>query len=264
VPALAVHIDEGLGGVMAVMIGVDPHKGSHTAVAIDSDEVELATITVGATRRQVSELLGWAARFGDRTWAVESAGGLGYLLARQLVAAGEHVLDVPATLAARVRVLGTGRSNKNDTNDALSIAVAALRAPRLAHVNRDDYSGVLRLYAKRNTDLGRARNRTACRLHASLAELVPGGIPKEMNAKSAARLLATVDPVRPVERARHALALEHLEDLRRFDEQMRASKRRIAAAVTESATTVTDMFGGTGRRRDGDRLHGRRHPLPQP
>ncbi len=53
------------------------------------------------------------------TWAVESAGGLGYLLSQQLVEAGERVLDVPATLASRVRVLGTGRSNKNDPNDAL-------------------------------------------------------------------------------------------------------------------------------------------------
>ena len=179
----------------------------------------------------------------DRTWAIEPAGGLGYLLARQLVAAGEQVLDVPATLAARVRVLGTGRSNKNDTNDALSVAVAALRAPRLARVGRDEHSGVLRLYAKRNHDLGRARSRTACRLHALLAELVPGGIPREINARSAERLLATVEPVSPVERARHGLALEHLEDLRRFDEQMRASKTRIAAAVTESGTTLTELFG---------------------
>jgi transposase len=158
---------------VAVMIGVDPHKGSHTAVAIDGDEVELAAVTVRATRRQVHELLGWAARFDERTWAIESAGGLGYLLARQLVAAGERVVDVPVTLAARVRVLGPGRSNKNDTNDALSVAVAALRAPRLACVGRDDHAGVLRLYAKRNNDLGRARNRTARRLHSLLAELVP-------------------------------------------------------------------------------------------
>jgi transposase len=125
----------------------------------------------------------------------------------------------------------------------LSIAVAALRAPRLARVGRDDHAGVLRLYAKRNNDLGRARNRTACRLHALLAELVPGGIPKEINARSAARLLATVGPVTAGERARHALALEHLEDLRRFDDQMRASKARIAVAVTESGTTLTDLFG---------------------
>ena len=93
---------------MAVMIGVDPHKGSHTAVAIDGDERELAAVQVRSSRRQVEELLGWAAGFEERVWAVESAGGVGYLLAQQLVAAGERVLDVPATLAARVRVLGVG------------------------------------------------------------------------------------------------------------------------------------------------------------
>ncbi len=107
--------------VVKVMIGVDPHKGSHTAVAIDGDEAELATSKVRASRRQVDELLAWATPFQQRTWAIESAGGLGFLLCEQLVAAGEHVVDVPATLAARVRLLGTGRSNKNDPNDARSL-----------------------------------------------------------------------------------------------------------------------------------------------
>jgi len=228
---------------MSVMIGVDPHKGSHTAVAIDRDEVQLARVQVRATRHQVDQLLGWAAGFEERTWAIESVGGLGYLLAQQLVNAGEQVLDVPATLAARVRVLSTGRSNKNDPNDAHSVAVAALRAPRLASVARAEHSGVLRLLAKRNTDLGRARNRTACRLHALLAELVAGGISKEINASGAERLLAGVDPTSPVERARHALALEHLDDLRRLDTQMRASKKRIAEAVAASGTSLTELFG---------------------
>jgi transposase len=159
------------------------------------------------------------------------------------VAAGETVLDVPATLAARVRVLGTGRSNKNDPNDARSVAIAALRAPRLASVGRADHAGVLRLLAKRNNDLGRARNRTACRLHALLAELAPGGIPNEINAASAERLLAGVKPTGAVEVARHALALEYLDDLRRLDDQMRTSKKRIAEAITASATSLTDIFG---------------------
>ena len=72
---------------MAVTIGVDPHKGSHTAVAIDGDEIELASVTVRATRRQVDELA--VGRHGSRIgfWAIESAGGLGYLLGQQLVAA---------------------------------------------------------------------------------------------------------------------------------------------------------------------------------
>jgi transposase len=228
---------------VSVMIGVDPHNGSHTAVAIGGDEAQLAKVRVRSSRLQLGQLLKWAAPFEQRTWAIESAGGLGYLLAQQLVAAGETVLDVPATLAARVRVLGTGRSNKNDPNDAHSVAVAALRTPRLAAVARADHVGVLRLLAKRNNDLGRARNKTACRLHALLAELVPGGISNEINAASAERTLAGVKPHSPVEVARHALALEHLDDLRRLDAQMRASKARIGEAITASGTSLTELFG---------------------
>jgi transposase len=103
--------------------------------------------------------LHWAEPLGERTWAIESAGGLGYLLAQQLVAAGETVLDVPATLAARVRVLGTGRSDKNDPNDALSVAIAALLVPALREVVAADHAQVLRLLAKRNIDIGNHRTR---------------------------------------------------------------------------------------------------------
>ena len=119
---------------MAVMIGVDPHKASHTAVAIGGGEEQLAHKKVRSGGTQAEQLMAWAEPFEARTWAVESAGGLGYLLAQQLVAAGETVLDVPATLASRVRVLSTGRSNKNDPNDALSVAIAALRSPGLRRV----------------------------------------------------------------------------------------------------------------------------------
>ena len=119
---------------MQVVIGIDPHKASHTAVAIDEAEDEISSVKVRATRRQVEQLLGWAEPFEKRTWAIESAGGMGYLLAQQLIARGEKVLDVPPTLASRIRVLATGRSNKNDPNDAHSVAVAAFRAPNLRSV----------------------------------------------------------------------------------------------------------------------------------
>ena len=228
---------------MMVMIGVDPHKGSHTAVAIDGAEVELAAIQVRSSSRQVEELLGWAAVFVERTWAVESAGGVGYLLAQQLVAAGERVLDVPATLPARARLLGSGRSNKNDPNDAYSVAVAALRAPVLPVVAPADHAAVLRLLAKRNKQLGSQRTRTACRLHALLVELVPGGISKEITLNRAARLLESIMPTNPVEATRHELALEHLDDLRRLEEQTRALHKRMDDAVKASQTTVNDLFG---------------------
>ena len=93
----------------AVMIGIDPHKGSHTAVAIDEAEKPLGELRVRASADQAERLLAWAAAWPERTWAVEGAGGLGYLLAQQLVAAGERVLDVQPKLGARVRLLATGR-----------------------------------------------------------------------------------------------------------------------------------------------------------
>ena len=100
--------------VMVTTIGVDPHKATHTAVAIDESETVLGEITLRADRSQAKTLIGWADRVdGDgRVWAVEAAGGLGYLLSQQLVASGERVVDVPPVLASRVRVLGSGRSGQ--------------------------------------------------------------------------------------------------------------------------------------------------------
>ena len=94
-------------------------------------------------------LLEWAALFPQRRWAIESAGGLGYLLAQQLVAAGEDVVDVPPTLSSRVRVLGSGKAQKNDPNDALSTAIAALRGKRLRQVELDDHVAIIRMMANR-------------------------------------------------------------------------------------------------------------------
>ena len=224
---------------MQVIIGVDPHKASHTAVAIGDDEGELGSVKVRATRRQVVQLLSWAEPFEKRTWAIESACGLGYLLSQQLVAAGETVVDVPATLASRVRVLGTGRSDKNDPNDARSVAIAALRAPSLRSVEIADHAEVLRLLAKRNVDIGRV----VCRLHAALAELAPGGISKELNASDAVELLARIQPASPVEQTRHDLAVELLDDVRRLDAQLKTSHKRIRDAVRASDTSLTDLFG---------------------
>ena len=228
---------------MPVIIGVDPHKATHTAVVINGGEEELDRKKVRAGGAQVDQLMAWAGPFQARTWAIESAGGLGYLLAQQLVAAGETVVDVPATLASRARLLSTGRSNKNDPNDAHSVAVAALRFRGLRRVEAVGHSEVLRLLAKRNTDIGNHRTRLVCRLHALLAELAPGGIAKEINASDVDRFLEAVTPATPVEQVRYDLAVELLVDIRRLDAQLKASHKRIRAAVQASGTSVTDLFG---------------------
>ncbi|MGH9287951.1 MAG: IS110 family transposase [Acidimicrobiales bacterium] len=228
---------------MTVMIGVDPHKGSHTAVAVDAGERSLAELRVQSGPKQLERLLRWAERFPECTWAIENATGLGYLLAQQLVAAGERVLDVQPKLAARVRLLATESTNKNDPHDALSVAIAALRSASPKEVGVEDHAAVMKLWARRHRNLSSIRTQVACRLHAVLCELVGGGVPDEIYAEKAASLLADVEPGSAVAAARVELAEELLDDLRRVDRQIAESKKRLEQVVAASGTTVIDIFG---------------------
>ena len=227
----------------AVVIGVDPHKGSHTAVVISATEQPLGEIRVRASKAQADELVAWAAAWPERTWAIEGAAGLGRLLAQQLVAAGERVLDVQPKLASRVRLLQAGDTNKNDPNDALSVAVAALRCAASREVIADDYPAVLKVWSKRHRDLARLRNQVACRLHAVLCDLIPGGHSKEISAAQAAKILERVTLSGAAALARAELAADFLADLRHLDAQLRDTKKKLAAAVRASGTTLTLVFG---------------------
>jgi transposase len=228
---------------MTVIIGVDPHKATHTAVAIDGDEQPLARFDLVADRSQTQRLLAWAAPFAERRWAVESADGLGKLLAQQLLAAGEDVLEVPPTLSARVRLLGSTKAAKNDSNDALSTAIAGLRHCGLRAVRVDDHTSVIRMLVDRYDDLTRLRTQAACRLHATLRDLVAGGAPRRLSADRAAKLVRSVRPVGVAEIERKRLAGELLADLRRLDREIAAGRGRVADAVTKSGTALLELHG---------------------
>lgn len=229
---------------MMAIIGIDPHKATHMAVAIDGDEQAIARLEVRADRAQTQRLLAWAAPLGaERTWAIESAGGLGKLLSQELVAAGEHVVDVPPTLAARVRLMGSQKAAKNDGNDALSTAIAGLRHCGLRAVRSDDHSTVFRLLAGRYDDLIGLRTQAACRLHAVLRELVAGGAPRRLSADRAAKLLRGVRPDGVVQSERKRLAADLLADVRRLDHELAAIKTRIRDAVDASGTTLIELHG---------------------
>jgi len=225
------------------MIGIDPHKATHTAVAVDDNEEVLDEFKLRASTAQAVRLCEWADDFEKREWAVESANGLGYLVAQQLVAAGETVFDVPPLLASRVRVLGSGRSQKNDPNDARSVAIAALRSDRLAQVRPDDHARVLRVLAKRHRDMARLRNKHCTRLHALLLELEPGGIGSEITVTKANQLLARVKIDNEITRHRALIGNEIVDDIARLDTALKTSKKRIKVAVAASATTLTDIVG---------------------
>lgn len=225
------------------IIGIDPHRGSHTAAVLDDTDAVIDELRVIANRLQRDRLLEWAARFVPRVWAIEGATGTGALLAQQLVAVGEDVLDVPATLSARVRILDSGRSDKNDSHDARSAAVVARRHPSLQRVRPDDHVAVLRLLAKRHHDLIAARTRAVCRLHTNLCLLAEGHFPKRMTVTQGAAILARIRPNDAVAIERKALGRDLLAEMRRCDRELADLAGRMKTAVAASSTTVTEVYG---------------------
>jgi transposase len=123
------------------------------------------------------------------------------------------------------------------------VAVAALRSPAKRPVIAEDHAAVLKVWAKRHRDLARARNQAACRLHAVLCDLVPGGVRREISAGQAARILEQVRPSDAVIKARCELAAEFCDDIRRLDAKLRDTNKKLAAAVRVSGTGLTGLFG---------------------
>jgi transposase len=225
------------------VIGIDPHKGSHTAAVLDADEELVGELRVDAGCGRRDELLAFAERFQPRTWAIEAASGWGALLAQQLVAAGEAVVDVPPSLSARARLLDAGSNTKTDRHDARSAAIVALRHRQVRAVTAEGYTAVLRLLSDRHHDLTALRTQAVCRLHTLLCLLIPGGTARRLSYDSARLALGGLGGLGLVDIDRKAQALELVADVGRLDDQLARLKKRIAAAVETAGTTVTGVYG---------------------
>jgi transposase len=227
----------------AVMIGVDPAKRSHAMAVIDDREKSLATLQVGNDSAGYREMLRLARRWPERTWAVEGAAGIGVQLAQRLVADGETVIDVPPKLSTRARIFDVGHGRKNDPGDARTVAVVAIRTSGLRQVVPDDEMVALRLMSERRRDLVRSRTQTVNHLHQLLMELIAAGAGRNLTAKKAKVLLATVRPRDIAGRTRRQLAVDLVEDLVGLDRKITDLDKRLKAAVTATGTTLTDIKG---------------------
>ncbi len=230
---------------MKMLIGVDPHKASLAVAALDEATGELLERgTFSQDRAGLRALERWAKRFPQRRWAMENARGLGRHLAGRLVVAGECVVDVPPKLSARVRVLSSGNARKNDGLDALATALAASRNERLAQVDPEADSEVLRLLSERREDLVAERTRALNRLHGLLRDLLPGGVAGKLSADRAARILRSIRARGGAsDRLRPQLASEVLRDVRTLDRKIADLSSRIEAEIEVSGTTLTQIFG---------------------
>lgn len=226
-----------------VVIAIDPHKASWTAAAVDESLQPLAAIRVPVSRDGYRSLRRFARNWRGGVWAIEGASGVGAPLTARLADDGVEVIDVPAKLATRVRVLSTGHGRKNDDADAVSVGIAALSAARLNTAAIDGEVSALRAIVEHREDLVKTRTQTINRLHVVLTKLVAGGAPKDLTAEGAAALLRGLRPRDVAGKTLRGLAADLISEVRSLDRRIAKAARDIEAAVGASGSTLTELHG---------------------
>ncbi len=226
-----------------VFIGVDPHKLSATIEVVDGRETVLATGRFTTDKAGYAAMRRHVAAFPERVWAVEGSNGAGRPLAQRLLADGEHVVDVPAKLSARARLLDTGHNRKTDAHDAHSIAIVAVRTHLLRVLRVDGELEALRMLADRREALTRRRVQTVDRLQALLAELLPGQAKKDITTGQAKAMLASVRPRDIAGKTRRRIAADELAELVAVEAKIKKTTAELKTMVLARGSHLMDLPG---------------------
>jgi transposase len=226
-----------------VVIAIDPHKASWTAAAVDASLQPLEIIRVPVSRDGYQELRRFAQRWTNPSWAIEGATGLGAPLANRLARDGITAVDIPAKLAARVRVLSAGHGRKTDAADAVSVGIAALTATRLNTARADAAVTALRALVEHRDDLVKTRTQTINRLHVLLTHLIPAGAPRGLTADRAADILRQIRPRDLAAKALRSLAMDVIVEIRHLDRRITKAAADIDTALSASGSTLTQLCG---------------------
>jgi transposase len=228
-----------------IVIGVDPHKQTHTAAAVEDTSAELrGERTVKARRNGHEQLLVWARSLAsERLWALEDCRHVSIALERFLLASGEQVVRVPPKLMAGAR-RGSRQRGKSDAIDALAVARAALREPALPAARLEGGAREIRLLTDHRDDLVAERTRIQNRLRWHLHELCPelevpaGALDRRLWLERIGRRLSRLEKTTHVEIARE-LVRRSLELSQRAGEL----ERELAALVHAQAPTLLELPG---------------------
>jgi len=231
-----------------VVIGIDPHKRSHTAVTVDEAGRKLGQLTVNADDEGFLRLWAWAGRYGAARdcsvrWAVEDGRGVAGRLVRALIGQGAAVVWVPPKLMAQCRASARTRG-KSDPIDALAIARAAIREPGLPAVQLDETAAELRLLSDRREHLVASRTELINQLRWRLHDLNPAldaGAPRLIGPQTLTRLASAL-AVLPASVSRD-IAADLVADITRLGEQIRHLEHRLHVLVTPLAPTLLAIVG---------------------
>jgi transposase len=241
--AVSGHPQERGPGV--IVIGIDPHKQTHTAAAVDALAGELLGERTVKARRQGHELmLAWARALGEeRLWALEDCRHVSVSLERFLLASGERVVRVPPKLMAGARKSSRERG-KSDVIDALAVARAALREPSLPAARLEGGEREIRLLADHREDLVGERTRIQQRLRWHLHELSPelelpaGCLDRRVWLERLARRLA-----RREQTAQVRICRELVRRCRELSERAAELERELAVLVSAQAPALLGLRG---------------------
>ena len=230
---------------MVTVIGIDPHKATHLAAAVDGNGAYLDELRIKARVAGHGELIGWARqRFpGQRLWAVEDERNMAGQLLRDLLAAGEQVVTVPPHIAAGYRKRGR-RRGKNDSIDATAVARTALRE-RLSPFVLDEASRDIKTLTDHRTSLVQERVRVQNRLRDLLHQLDPdlaAAIPSGGLARSCWQLrIITAYSDRPGVAA--AIVLDLARTCQELTTKIRMLARQLTGLVDRAAPALLAMPG---------------------
>lgn len=224
-----------------VVIGIDPHKSTHTAVAIDETGRKLAEKTVAARSAGHLELVRWATRFPQRTFAVEDVRHLSRRLTTELLLAGEAVVNVSPKLMAGARRSSRERG-KSDPIDALAVARAALREDLPAAV-LDGPERDVRLLVDHRDDLVAERTRLQNRLRWHLHELDPGNEPVARGLDRRVVLDALAERLVDAPGTVARIARELVERIGDMTRTIDALEREIAGLAATLSPSLLDLAG---------------------
>lgn len=227
-----------------IVIGIDPHKKTHTAVAAAESGRALEDVTVAARPRGHEHLLEWARGLDfDRVFAIEDCRHVSGSLERFLIERGEKVVRVPPKMMAGAR-RSVREAGKSDPIDALAVAQAALRTPDLPEAHLEGPERELRMLLDHRENLVNERTRIEGRLRWHLHDIDPT-IHVPLRSLGCFKWLDKLDELlaRRAQTVQVEIARELVGDIYRLSRRANRLKKRIEQLVSDNHTLLLEVPG---------------------
>lgn len=225
-----------------VFIGVDSHRSTLAAAAIDPMGRVLATVEVENDPQGHRRLIDWHRELtGSVRIGIESSGNYGNCLARTLIASGEDVYEVPPNLSHReARRRGLGKS---DAMDAVAIARVLAREETLPRPRAGQAHEDLKLLVDHFDQLKRQRNQLVNRIHKALVISHPGYEKQIGELKAERHKKAVMNLVRRDRSVRADLVRRNVRELRRLEDEVKMLRLQMKELVDDTASSLTEIAG---------------------